>query len=125
MASFSFGDLMALSKKTSKSNAKKGKIEGTVTGRLSAKSDLRNQIPRSLISDAAEAVEKIPADELEAFAKLPAVSRDEEGKCYFCNKNCLNDSYCYGCKTFICDDCDASPAGAFGNHSPSIHKESD
>lgn len=133
------------SKKKSKNSSKKEKTEGVVTGRLSAKSDLRNQLPkeRKLIADAAEAVEKIPADELEDFARLKPVSgrissskpnianlprpdpATEKGKCHFCKKDCKDDSYCYGCKTFICDSCDKSPAGAFGNHSPSIHKESD
>lgn len=46
----------------------------------------------------------------------------ETGKCYFCSKDLTKDNYCYGCKEFICENCDTETI-PFGRHHPSEHKE--
>lgn len=29
-----------------------------------------------------------------------------EGICHFCEEPCNQDDYCYGCREFICNQCD-------------------
>ena len=43
------------------------------------------------------------------------------GNCYFCGKKVNGWSYCFGCKEFICEDCDET--GASGVHHVKAHKE--
>lgn len=49
----------------------------------------------------------------------------ERGNCFNCQKEVEKDSYCHGCKAFICDDCDKSAAagGMFGPHAKEQHLE--
>ena len=46
----------------------------------------------------------------------------KKGNCYFCNRECTDDSYCFGCHHFICSSCD-KPGGQWGVHSVEEHKE--
>lgn len=50
----------------------------------------------------------------------------EIGKCFNCGNEVGKDSYCNGCKSFVCDDCDKSAAdgGQFGPHEPADHLRS-
>jgi len=46
------------------------------------------------------------------------------GPCYHCKKQVGRDNYCYGCKEYICDDCNLpwSVADAYGKgHHPEDH----
>jgi hypothetical protein len=38
-----------------------------------------------------------------------------------CGKTLNGDYYCYGCKSFVCDDCDHKDPGQIGPHSPEAH----
>jgi len=53
------------------------------------------------------------------------MSEKKKGKCYFCGKLCDEGSYCYGCKEFICNECDERGIELdFGGHNhPEDHKE--
>jgi hypothetical protein len=46
------------------------------------------------------------------------------GKCFNCGKDCTEQSFCYGCKAIVCDDCEPgfSVAQATkGSHAPGDH----
>jgi hypothetical protein len=50
---------------------------------------------------------------------------EAEGKkpCHFCQKEVdAKDTFCFGCKTVICDECDVSMGGFGHGHSPEDHK---
>lgn len=46
------------------------------------------------------------------------------GNCFNCGKSVGKGMYCYGCKSFVCDDCDVAlgslPIGV-GNHTKEDH----
>ncbi len=45
-----------------------------------------------------------------------------KGKCAFCEAECTEDDYCYGCSTHVCDECDVS-CGEYGtHHEPEDHR---
>lgn len=44
----------------------------------------------------------------------------KEPRCYFCGKTCTEDEYCYGCKHYVCSDCDET--GVFGDHTVEEHR---
>lgn len=44
-------------------------------------------------------------------------------QCYFCHKEVPEEDYCYGCKEYVCNDCDETGAG--GNHAVEEHKAPD
>lgn len=45
-----------------------------------------------------------------------------EGKCFACGKDVDHDDYCYGCKAYVCDECDQRQyTGAIGPHKPEDH----
>jgi len=46
-----------------------------------------------------------------------------KGNCYFCRKEVNGWVYCFGCKEFICNDCNKNPE-ACGKHDVSEHKKS-
>ena len=44
-----------------------------------------------------------------------------KGYCYFCKKEVDGMSWCFGCKEFICTDCDQNPE-AMGIHNAEDHQ---
>ena len=42
--------------------------------------------------------------------------------CYFCEKKCVKDDYCHGCKQYICNDCSIN-CSLTGNHNVEDHLE--
>ncbi len=46
----------------------------------------------------------------------------KEKKCYFCDKPCTDEMYCYGCGSYICDDCADKREAPWGKHSPDDHE---
>lgn len=47
-----------------------------------------------------------------------------EGICYFCDELCDQENYCFGCKQFICGQCDKRGLDMpFANHDVEEHKE--
>jgi len=47
----------------------------------------------------------------------------KEGNCHFCGKTVSDDFYCYGCKKFVCTECDEMGIDLpFGPHSVEDHK---
>lgn len=32
---------------------------------------------------------------------------ESSGLCFNCGKSCTSDFYCFGCKTYVCDKCEA------------------
>lgn len=47
----------------------------------------------------------------------------EEGPCHFCKKVVkAEESFCYGCKIFVCQDCDHTEIMGHG-HNPAEHQE--
>lgn len=51
---------------------------------------------------------------------LDTVEKQPEPACFSCKKPLDGDSYCYGCRSHVCDACDNS-SGLFGSHAPSDH----
>ena len=41
--------------------------------------------------------------------------------CYFCERIVTEDDYCYGCKHFVCQDCDQT--NVLGSHDVDEHEE--
>lgn len=41
-------------------------------------------------------------------------------RCYFCNREVSEEDYCYGCREYICDDCDEMIP--VGRHKVEDHK---
>ncbi|MBA7520393.1 hypothetical protein ES705_12489 [subsurface metagenome] len=31
---------------------------------------------------------------------------EKSGECYFCRKEVTSEYYCYGCKHYVCEDCE-------------------
>ncbi len=47
-------------------------------------------------------------------------------KCVHCNKDTDEDHFCYGCKTYVCDECEAGwsvAEASGGGHTPKDHLE--
>jgi len=44
--------------------------------------------------------------------------------CYFCEKEVTEDDYCFGCKHYVCEDCDHAPL-TIGDHDVDDHQEED
>jgi len=44
--------------------------------------------------------------------------------CYFCEKEVTEDTYCFGCKHYVCEDCDQTPLIA-GPHNVDEHQQED
>ena len=44
-----------------------------------------------------------------------------KGRCFFCNKNIDGWNYCFGCKEFVCNDCNLNP-DARRKHDVSEHQ---
>ncbi len=38
-----------------------------------------------------------------------------KSSCYFCNKKLTREFYCYGCKNYVCSDCDLGDAIGHGH----------
>lgn len=57
------------------------------------------------------------------MAKLKSEKKENDGRCYFCNKQTDFDHFCYGCGQYVCDDCSLSDPVGF--HTPEEHSESD
>ena len=47
-------------------------------------------------------------------------TNDVSGKCFFCGKELDGMSYCFGCKEFVCPECD--DAFTLGRHDINAHK---
>ena len=45
----------------------------------------------------------------------------ESGRCYFCKREVDAGSYCYGCKEYVCEDCD-NAYDLMGEHHVEDHK---
>jgi len=46
--------------------------------------------------------------------------------CYFCEKEVSEGDYCYGCKHYICEDCDKAGMDiGFGGHDVDEHQPED
>lgn len=43
--------------------------------------------------------------------------------CYFCGKEVTEDDFCYGCRHYVCQECDEETP--FGNHCVEDHQEED
>jgi hypothetical protein len=44
-------------------------------------------------------------------------------RCEICTKDGLGkDDYCFGCRSFICEDCDRDPAGLAMTHEVEAHE---
>ena len=44
----------------------------------------------------------------------------------FCQRDCDEDAYCYGCKEHVCEECEAGfsiAAAGMGSHEPQAHRE--
>jgi hypothetical protein len=41
--------------------------------------------------------------------------------CRVCDKLCNEDDFCYGCKEYICEECDFSSGSPMGDHSWEAH----
>lgn len=47
---------------------------------------------------------------------------EKEPKCFNCKKSVdADESFCYGCKAHICEDCDVNPNMPMGSHRPELH----
>ena len=46
---------------------------------------------------------------------------DVKGSCYFCGKEVDGMFFCFGCKEFVCSECDKTEIA--GHHSVEQHKE--
>jgi hypothetical protein len=55
-----------------------------------------------------------------ATSKAEAAELPTEGPCFHCEEPCTSDNYCFGCKSFICEECDREQQMGFG-HDPSDH----
>lgn len=44
------------------------------------------------------------------------MSKTSNPTCCFCGKAVTDDSYCYGCEHYVCEDCDHRDPGAMGSH---------
>lgn len=44
-----------------------------------------------------------------------------DGKCFNCEAPCSRDTYCHGCKVYICDSCDVSCGNYGPGHEPEAH----
>lgn len=43
-------------------------------------------------------------------------------KCFHCKKSVgADESFCYGCKVYICEDCDTNNNMPMGPHKPEAH----
>jgi hypothetical protein len=42
-------------------------------------------------------------------------------RCYFCDSNVDEDFLCYGCKHYVCDDCESAEP-PFGPHTIDDHR---
>jgi hypothetical protein len=47
---------------------------------------------------------------------------DASGNCFFCRKEVDGMFYCFGCKEFICGDCDHRDPMAMGRHKACDHR---
>lgn len=47
---------------------------------------------------------------------------NEKPKCHFCPKEVTEEHLCYGCKVYICEECDLN-YNLMGAHEPHRHKE--
>ncbi len=46
----------------------------------------------------------------------------KKGPCCFCEKTVSSDFYCYGCREYVCKDCDVSMGNTpMGSHEPDDH----
>lgn len=43
------------------------------------------------------------------------------GDCFHCGAPCTEDSYCFGCESFVCADCSPYYDGPGGDHEPEEH----
>jgi len=43
--------------------------------------------------------------------------------CYFCEKEVTEDAYCFGCRHYICEDCDDPSEILIGEHTVDEHQE--
>lgn len=48
--------------------------------------------------------------------------REEGYFCYFCGKEVTNEHYCYGCRHYVCEECDETQP--VGYHQVKEHKKS-
>ncbi len=56
----------------------------------------------------------------------PKIEAPEEGQCFFCETTVDDDVFCYGCRVFICEGCEAGysiAAASTGTHTPEHHRE--
>jgi len=53
---------------------------------------------------------------------MPNLAEKEITQCYFCGEQCTEEDYCYGCKTYICEECDSIRESPWGNHFPEDHE---
>ncbi len=51
------------------------------------------------------------------------ISEKEQMQCYFCGGQCIEGQYCYGCKKYICDECETVEDPPWGKHLPEDHQE--
>lgn len=55
-----------------------------------------------------------------AYAESLPLSKIETPICYFCEKVVTEEEYCYGCKHFVCEDCNENDL--IGNHDVNDHQ---
>lgn len=53
---------------------------------------------------------------------MPSSEDDPNPRCFNCNEPVPRGSFCFGCKEFVCDECDVNH-DVWGGHSPEAHLE--
>ena len=43
--------------------------------------------------------------------------------CHFCGEESDEDSFCFGCKHAVCENCDVNFDMPFGSHSVDVHRQ--
>lgn len=49
------------------------------------------------------------------------MSDEKAQACAFCETPCSDDDFCYGCRTYVCSDCDVTYGSLSGGHEPDDH----
>ncbi len=57
-------------------------------------------------------------------APPPPVATASAESCFHCKQPCTSDNFCYGCKSFVCNDCGVESPMGFG-HDPEDHLAED
>ena len=78
-----------------------------------------NRMDRFCVS-CIDAMERAATD---AAAKS-APANPGAGSCFHCQRPCTSDDYCFGCRSFVCNECGIGNTIGFG-HDPEDHLEAE